>query len=215
MPCLPSCYLRVASYTTETMTPSLLLLVAAFLSSFSVATCIPSMLASTCMHSTCPQAFYPTLAYTSSATSSCAKQSGHSLHTAALESATARFLDALALALLRCFLPSLLNTILPQYHPAELQNKLLFIDCNMFTSAPRVVCSDSGIYICAKQTLLANPRSCSFQEFCLLPYLVINLCNRQFFGPARSRYGRALNKNWTGPIRGPAISGLSKVETLG
>ena len=119
------------------------------------------------MHSTCPQAFHLTLAYTSSATSSWAKQRSHSLHTAAntaaLKSATAHLLDALALALLRCFLPSLLNTILLQYHPAELQKEVVSIDCNMFTSAPRMVCFDSGIYISAKQTLLANPRSCPFQ----------------------------------------------------
>jgi len=131
------------------------------------------------MHSTCPQAFYRTPTYTSSATSSWAKQRGHSLHTAALKSATAHFLDALAPALLCCFLPSLLSTILPQYHPVELQNEVLSIDCNMFTSAPRVVCFDSGICISAKQTLLANPRSCPFQEFCLLPYLVMDFCNRQ------------------------------------
>ena len=87
--------------------------------------------------------------------------------------------DALAPALLYCFLPSLLSTILPQYHPVELQNEVVSIDCNMFTSAPRVVCFDSGICISAKQTLLANPRSCPFQEFCLLPYLVMDFCNRQ------------------------------------
>ena len=165
------------------------------------------------MHSTCPQAFYRTPAYKSSATASWAKQRGHSLHTAALKSATAHFLDALAPALLYCFLPSLLSTILPQYHPVELQNEVFFIDCNMFTSAPRVVCFDSGICISAKQTLLANPRSCPFQEFCLLPYLVmVSAIGR--FGTARSRYGPALNKIWTGPIRDPGISGLTKVKTL-
>ena len=165
------------------------------------------------MHSTCPQAFYRTPAYKSSATASWAKQRGHSLHTAALKSATAHFLDALAPALLYCFLPSLLSTILPQYHPVELQNEVLSIDCNMFTSAPRVVCFDSGIRISAKQICWQILGHVHFRNFvyCHI-WSWISAIGK--FGPARSRYGPALNKNWTGPIRDPGISGLTKVKTL-
>ena len=183
-----------------------------FLSSFSVATCIPSMLVSACIrlalkHSTAPPRINRA-------------QLHHGQSKGATHYTPQPWNPQQLTFLMHLHLHFCIASCLHSW--ARFFRNITLWSCKTKYYPSIAICSPALLEWCALIPAYASPQSklcwqilghVHFRNFvyCHI-WSWISAIGK--FGPARSRYGPALNKNWTGPIRDPGISGLTKVKTL-